>query len=82
VGGRVRKELEGADFVVRRHPRKELQGLDPANICNRGTTGAGVQLELSHAVRQTMFKSLTRKGRRHTTARFTAFVEALRRAIA
>jgi len=81
TGAGVREKLEAAGFNVRRHPRRDLQGLDVENICNRGTSGVGVQLELSHAVRETFFESLTRKGRQHPTARFGDFVEAMRRAL-
>ena len=64
-------------FEARKHPDCNLQGLDPRNICNRGTAGAGVQLELSRAVRATLFESLTREGRKHPTPRFALFVDAV-----
>ena len=63
---------------MRVHPDCDLQGHEPENLCNRGTSGAGVQLELSKAVRKTMFRSLTRDGRKCPTARFQAFVDAVR----
>jgi len=68
-------------FNVRKHPDPHLQGLDEQNICNRGTSGAGVQLELSHSVRATLFESLSREGRKHPTPRFTVFVDAVARAL-
>lgn len=68
-------------FDVRKHPDPNLQGLDPRNICNRGTAGAGVQLELSREVRETLFDSLTREGRKHPKPRFTLLVEAVARAL-
>ena len=61
-----------------RHPDPALQGREPTNVCNRGTSGKGVQLELSRAVRKEMFASLSRDGRTHPTARFYSFVDALR----
>ena len=64
AGGWIREALEAEGFDVRRHSNPNLQGTDPENICNRGTMGRGVQLELSQAVRKTMFTSLTREGRR------------------
>jgi phage replication-related protein YjqB (UPF0714/DUF867 family) len=70
-------ELTRRGFDVRRHPNKKLQGLEAANVCNRGTTLAGVQLELSRAVRRTLFDSLTKTGRRHPTRRFAIFVTAV-----
>ena len=44
-------------------------------------TAAGVQLELSRSVRETMFESLTREGRTKTNERFDVFVNALREAL-
>ena len=66
---------------MRTHQDPELQGRESCNLCNRGLTAAGVQLELSKAVRKTMFESLTRTGRKETTQRFNVFVTALRSAL-
>ena len=77
LGTRIGALLTAQGFNVRKHPDCNLQGLDPQNICNRGTAGAGVQLELSRAVRQTLFDSLTREGRKHPTPRFKVFVDAV-----
>jgi phage replication-related protein YjqB (UPF0714/DUF867 family) len=81
LGPAIGNELTRAGFDVRKHENPDLQGLDKRNICNRGTSGAGVQLELSHAVRRTLFESLTKKGRQHPTKRFDLFVKAVRRAV-
>jgi phage replication-related protein YjqB (UPF0714/DUF867 family) len=51
------------------HP---LAGRDPANICNRGRSGAGVQLELPRALRI---------GFANDTARRTSFAAVVRNAI-
>jgi phage replication-related protein YjqB (UPF0714/DUF867 family) len=77
LGRRLGAELKAKGFAVGRHPDPRLQGLEPSNVCNRGTSGKGVQLELSRAVRREMFRSLSREGRKHTTARFCAFVTAI-----
>ena len=77
LGARIGALLTEQGFDVRKHPDPNLQGLDPQNICNRGTAGAGVQLELSHAVRETLFDSLTREGRKHPKPRFKLFVDAV-----
>ena len=66
---------------MRVHPDRKLQGLERENVCNRGTSKAGVQLELSRGVRKTLFDSLTQEGRQHPTPRFTAFVTAVRRVL-
>jgi len=79
---RIRVSLESRGFKVDIHENPRLQGTDPANICNRGTTGCGVQLELSEGLRRTFFEKLTpRKGREVKTERFFQFVAALREAI-
>jgi len=81
LGQRVRAALEARGFEVRRHPDPGLQGREPTNLCNRGTSGRGVQLELSRAVREQMFESLTREGRQHRKPRFDDFAGALRAAL-
>jgi phage replication-related protein YjqB (UPF0714/DUF867 family) len=81
LGARVGALLKEQGFDVRKHTDRNLQGLDPQNICNRGRAGAGVQLELSRAVRATLFESLTREGRKHPTPRFTVLVDAVAAAL-
>jgi phage replication-related protein YjqB (UPF0714/DUF867 family) len=78
LGRCIGRALRAAGFAVRRHPDPELQGREPDNLCNRGTSERGVQLELSRTVRAEMFSSLSREGRRCKTARFYDFVEAVR----
>jgi len=80
-GDRIAAVLTREGFDVRTHANPNLQGREACNLCNRGLAAAGVQLELSKAVRRTMFDSLTREGRTHTTARFDVFVNALREAL-
>ncbi len=62
--------------------RGDLCGNDARNLCNRGTSGLGVQLELTWGLRLSMFRDLTRAGRRETSPVFMRFVGALRSAIA
>jgi phage replication-related protein YjqB (UPF0714/DUF867 family) len=80
-GKRIADVLTGNGFDVRTHGDPKLQGREPRNLCNRGVSHAGVQLELSKAVRKTMFESFKRQGRKKTTARFEIFVSALREAL-
>jgi phage replication-related protein YjqB (UPF0714/DUF867 family) len=75
---RIRTVLTQKGFDVRTHEDPNLQGRESCNLCNRGLTAAGVQLELSKALRKTMFESLTRTGRKKTTEQFKIFVNALR----
>jgi phage replication-related protein YjqB (UPF0714/DUF867 family) len=81
LGARIGKALTRKGFDVREHPDPDLQGREPRNLCNRGRSRAGVQLELSRAVRKTMFESLTRAGRKKPTPRFEVFVKAVRRVL-
>jgi phage replication-related protein YjqB (UPF0714/DUF867 family) len=81
LGAQIGTALTEKGFDVREHSDPDLQGRDPTNICNRGTSCAGVQLELSRAVRETLFESLTRTGRKHPTARFEVFVTAVRQVL-
>jgi phage replication-related protein YjqB (UPF0714/DUF867 family) len=74
----VRKSLERRGFVVKTHASQALQGLQQANICNRGLSGGGVQLELSKGLRQSFFRRLTASGCKTKTVRFWEFVDAVR----
>ena len=78
LGARVGAALEAKSFDVRQHPDPQLQGREPKNLCNRGSSGKGVQLELSRDLRKEMFLSLTPEGREHTTPKFLDFIDALR----
>ena len=77
----IRKALEEAGFTVREHENPNLQGKSKTNICNRGTSGAGVQLELSRGLRSTLFESLNAAGRARQTRVFHRFVDAVRQGI-
>ena len=57
----------------------EYAGVQPQNICNRGCSGQGVQLEISEGLRRAMFKSLKRQDRKITTHVFQNFVTCVRR---
>lgn len=85
IGGRDRQwiallqdALLAAGFVAKKHPDPGLQGEHPDNICNLGTSRAGVQLEISQGLRTQFFPSLTREGRKHPTNRFHEFVSVVR----
>jgi phage replication-related protein YjqB (UPF0714/DUF867 family) len=77
---RILGVLELAGFTVGEHAG--LMGGDPENLCNRGKSGGGVQLEISSGLRHLMFAELTRQGREKTTPVFHRFVTAVREAIA
>lgn len=46
----IERELRMAGFQIK-EPSKGLKAIDPMNICNRGRTGKGVQLEISRKLR-------------------------------
>jgi len=81
IASQIRASLESSGFKVEIHDNKNLQGIEQANICNRGTTGRGVQLELSEGLRRTFFEGLARKGRKVTKDPFRRFVAAVRKGI-
>ena len=78
---RISDSLVSKGFRVERHSNPALQGQDKENICNRTTTGCGVQMELSNGLRLSFFQNLTRRGRQIRTERFHQFVAAVRDAI-
>lgn len=81
AGRHIRQALQAAGFVVRIHSNRLLQGTERRNVCNRGITGRGVQLELSKGLRRSFFAGLSRVGRRKTTKDFAKFVKAVRSAL-
>jgi phage replication-related protein YjqB (UPF0714/DUF867 family) len=47
--------LTAAGFGVDLNPSSTIAGVDPNNICNRNLSGAGVQLEMTSALRNSFF---------------------------
>jgi phage replication-related protein YjqB (UPF0714/DUF867 family) len=47
----IRERLKARDFRAAWPPNSDLQGVSPRNICNRGRSGRGAQLELSRDLR-------------------------------
>lgn len=80
--GRIIAELRSAGFAVLESEDLSYGGTDRKNICNLCGRGMGVQLEISRGLRETMFRDLSPEGRRHPTAAFGRFVDAVRKAIA
>ena len=84
LGGRntelasLRLALSGSGFAVRTHANPALHGRDPSNIVNRGSSGAGVQLELSRGLRKQLFASPQSVGRTQPTQLLRHFVLAVR----
>ncbi|MEE4608184.1 MAG: GNAT family N-acetyltransferase [Desulfobacteraceae bacterium] len=89
VGGRdgtrgraIQRALQDAGFDARESQRPGLRGINPNNICNRGYSGRGVQLELSDGLRRQMFDHLRRRTGRRKTAVFYRLVTVVRGALA
>ncbi|NLI32439.1 MAG: poly-gamma-glutamate hydrolase family protein [Deltaproteobacteria bacterium] len=60
---------------------KDFLGKNPRNICNRGPSGCGAQMELTHGLRLLMFAGITREERKRPTELFFRFVAALKEAV-
>lgn len=79
---RLSRSLVLAGFAVKAPDRPNLKGDSKMNVCNRGRTGAGVQLEISDGLRNTFFRALSpRSERQHTRPAFLRFVGAVREAL-
>ncbi|HKR01695.1 MAG TPA: poly-gamma-glutamate hydrolase family protein [Pyrinomonadaceae bacterium] len=60
----------------------ELKGERPENICNRGKSGKGVQLELARGLRSKLFQGLDKEGREHPIEEeFNKLVRAIKNAL-
>ncbi len=75
---RIAQSLRGAGFKVEICPPKPLAGEHKNNICNRGINGKGIQIEIDKSIRESMFRTLSKDGRKVTTIIFDRFVEAIR----
>ena len=81
TAARVQTALQNAGFRVIT-AAQEINGSDPANICNKTTLSAGVQVEMSNALRASFFPNgdLSRANRDsgQRTSAFNAYVAAVR----
>ncbi len=73
--------LNEAGFNTAKHDNPRLQGTSQANVCNRCTSGAGLQLEISRGLRRRFFRSLGLAGRKQKTEEFYRFVHAVREGV-
>lgn len=88
VGGRdllrgdaIIQTLKDMGISALRCENPVLRGLQPDNVCNRGRSGSGVQLEISRGLREMLFSDLFRRRLRCHTPLFHRFVTAVRRCI-
>lgn len=79
---RIHKALTDAGFPVDKPVSANMQGTQAENICNRGRSRRGVQIEISEGLRRKMFEDHTKKaGREVTKLAYHKFVNAIREAI-
>jgi phage replication-related protein YjqB (UPF0714/DUF867 family) len=77
-GRRIEAELKNAGFNARRCEQPDLAGESERNICNRGRSGEGIQLEITAGLRGRFFRGITpRADRNDTTQTFARFVSAV-----
>jgi phage replication-related protein YjqB (UPF0714/DUF867 family) len=67
----IKRQLEASGFQTR-PPTEGLGGTDPRNICNRGRSKCGAQLEISRKIRDSL---------RTSRNQLQSFADAVRRAI-
>ena len=80
LGDQIINGLREAGFEAVRATTQFL-GNQTENICNRGNSGQGVQLEITEGLRRSMFKGLGQEGRRSLKPVFQSFVHAVRFAL-
>ena len=76
----VKASLTTAGFIVS-DPPTSMAGTSPLNICNDNLNNAGVQIEVSSALRETFFASMTTAGRQTKTSTFVTYTDAIRSAL-
>jgi phage replication-related protein YjqB (UPF0714/DUF867 family) len=74
--------LIGAGFAAIHDPSPSRQGKGLTNICNRGSSGKGLQLELTFGLRKAMFCPPDAQGIRDPNQLFQGFVAAVRAVLA
>jgi len=79
---RVGEALEAVGIDVDRDTTEDLNGSDRRNICNRNASGAGVQLELSAALRRSFFPDGTMDRATRESGRRTEFFRRFVTAVA
>lgn len=77
----VGDSLRAAGFVACDDPSPHRQGRGLTNICNRGRSGRGLQIELTYNLRKSMFKPEDTPRGWKTTETFDRFVEAVRQVL-
>lgn len=71
------ERLLAEGYTTSRHSIAGLQGVDPANICNQGCSGRGIQLEISRGLRDKLLASSVEMARFAATIRATLATHGL-----
>ncbi|MDX1519593.1 MAG: poly-gamma-glutamate hydrolase family protein, partial [Gammaproteobacteria bacterium] len=83
LGAGLMAELNATGFLAQPDPSPTRQGRGKSNICNRGRTGRGVQLELPQGFRKLLFDKPDYRNCRWTpNRRFHEFVRVIRNVLA
>lgn len=77
----VLDSLDKSGFATEDDPSPSRQGKGTTNICNRGLSRQGLQLELTLGLRKSMFIPVDAGHRWKTTEVFISFVDGVRRAL-
>ncbi len=77
----VLDSLNELGFAAEDDPSPSRQGKGPKNICNRGASGQGLQLELTFGLRKSMFSPVAGGQRWKITEMFVWFVAGVRRVL-
>lgn len=75
------RALKKAGFYARDDPSPTRQGKGPTNICNRGRSRKGLQLEFTFGLRKLAFGKPDRFGVRQPTDHFYRLIDACRLAL-
>ena len=82
LGSRLAAALTAAGFAAQMDDRGSCAGRGEQNLCNRCTSGQGVQLEIGAGLRRSLFAGRGPAGRKSMTPAFEAFVAAVRSELA
>jgi phage replication-related protein YjqB (UPF0714/DUF867 family) len=74
---KVLHSLRNAGIPVQPASSGNLRGCHPENLCNRGRSGKGVQMEVSRGLRELLIVPLNSYSNRHLTPLFFTLVQAI-----
>jgi len=75
---RLLDSLRKADIPVQPASSGNLRGCHPKNLCNRGRSGKGVQMEISRGLRELLIVPLSSCTKRRPTPLFFSLIQAIK----